>query len=82
MLEEGVKGPPPTGAEGVLGPLDISGCGVFGPGILKIFSKLLIYHSYIDFYYFSRTSTCYYSSKLVECEINYNESRHFVKEFV
>ena len=35
MLEDGVKGPPPTDAEGVFGPLDMSGCGVVGPGILK-----------------------------------------------
>ena len=33
--DEGVSGPPPWGPDGVLGPLDISGCGVVGPGILK-----------------------------------------------
>ena len=33
--DEGVSGPPPCGPDGVLGPLDISGCGVVGPGMLK-----------------------------------------------
>ena len=32
--EDGVSGPPPCEADGVLGPLDISGCGVVEPGIL------------------------------------------------
>ena len=34
-VEDGVSGPPPCGPDGVLGPLDISGCGVVEPGILK-----------------------------------------------
>jgi len=33
-IPEGVRGPP-TDAEGVCGPLDMSGCGVVEPGILK-----------------------------------------------
>jgi len=32
-VDEGVSGPPPCGPDGVLGPLDISGCGVVEPGI-------------------------------------------------
>ena len=39
-VDEGVSGPPP-GCEGVLGPLDISGCGVVEPGILKIKYRIL-----------------------------------------
>ena len=39
-VDEGVSGPPPPGCEGVLGPLDISGCGVVEPGILKIDDKI------------------------------------------
>ena len=42
-VDEGVSGPPPPGCEGVLGPLDISGCGVVEPGILKIKLRILTF---------------------------------------
>ena len=47
-VDEGVSGPPPPpGCEGVLGPLDISGCGVVEPGILKI-KKILSFGAKIQ----------------------------------
>ena len=50
-VDEGVSGPPPPpGCEGVLGPLDISGCGVVEPGILKV-KKMLNFGAKIQMIY-------------------------------
>ena len=49
-VDEGVSGPPP-GCEGVLGPLDISGCGVVEPGILKV-KKMLVLGAKVQITYF------------------------------
>ena len=50
-VDEGVSGPPP-GCEGVLGPLDISGCGVVEPGILKNKEKVEFWRENSNYIFF------------------------------